>query len=75
MLFKPMRRDLPLRHQRLETRVGFNNLIRRVAERVVVRSMTGHASEDMTDYYSWVDAEEKRTAVASVVALVQRANS
>jgi hypothetical protein len=28
------------------------------------------ASEDMTDHYSWVDAEEKRSAVASVVALV-----
>lgn len=53
----------------------FNNLVRKVAEGVVVRSTTGHASEDMTDHYSWVDAEEKRSAVASIVALVQSAAS
>lgn len=53
----------------------FNNLVRKVAEGVVVRSMTGHATEDMTDHYSWVDAEEKRTAVANIVALVQSAAS
>jgi integrase len=53
----------------------FNNLVRRVAEGVVVRSMTGHASIEMTDHYSQVDVREKQAAVAGIVALVAKASS
>ena len=46
-----------------------------MAEGVVVRSMTGHASIEMTDHYSHVDVREKQAAVAGVVALVAKASS
>lgn len=46
----------------------WNNIARRRAGGVVVRAMIGHASESMTDLYSLVDREEKRTAAEDVVA-------
>lgn len=50
----------------------FNDLLRRsTGDKVVVRAITGHSSEAMTEHYSWVDAAEKRSAVAAVVSLVQ----
>jgi integrase len=52
-----------------------NNLVRRVAEGVVVRSMSGHASIETTDHYSHADVREKQAAVAGVVALVVKASS
>lgn len=48
----------------------FNNLVRQVAEGTVVRSLTGHSSEEMTANYSAAEQEEKRRAVAGVLRLV-----
>lgn len=41
----------------------FNNLVRQVASGEVVRSMTGHVTEKMTEHYSHVDHSEKSRAV------------
>ena len=49
----------------------FNDLLRRVAAGMVVRSIVGHASEAMTDHYSRVDLAEKRRAQAEVLQLVR----
>lgn len=48
-----------------------NNLLRQVAQGEVVRSVTGHVTERMTEHYSHIGAEEKATAVARVVSLVR----
>ena len=49
----------------------FNNLLRQVThDKVVVRSMTGHATEEMTEHYSHVALGEKQAAVAQLVRLV-----
>ncbi len=48
----------------------FNNLARQVAEAEVVRAMTGHVTEQMTEHYSWVELGEKSEAVARVAQLV-----
>jgi integrase len=53
----------------------FNNLVRQVDEArgnaIVLRAMTGHSSEAMTEHYSEVAIEEKRRAVAGLLRLVQ----
>ena len=41
----------------------FNNLLRQATTGEVVRSMTGHVTERMTEHYSHAGANEKRTAV------------
>lgn len=48
----------------------FNNLVRQVASGEVVRSMTGHVTERMTEHYSHIGTEEKRKAVTSALRLV-----
>jgi integrase len=48
----------------------YNDLLRRVADGMVVRSIIGHADQAMTEAYSQVDAGEKRAAAAAVVELV-----
>jgi integrase len=49
----------------------WNNLARRVADGMVVRAMIGHADEAMTEHYSRVGVEEKRTAARAVADLFQ----
>lgn len=44
----------------------WNDLARRVADGLVVRSLLGHASEAMTDHYSMVDHSEKRRTAETV---------
>ena len=55
-----------------------NNLLRQVAGGVVVRSITGHVTEEMTEHYSHVGLNEKRAAVrdalGSVLAAASAAN-
>jgi integrase len=46
----------------------FNNLLRQATSGEVVRSMTGHVTERMTEHYSHVDADEKRAAVRLALA-------
>ncbi len=53
-------------------RRSFNNLLRQVASGEVVRSMTGHVTEQMTEHYSHVDAAEKSKAVNQALRLVSR---
>ena len=48
----------------------FNNLMRQVASGEVVRSITGHVTERMTEHYSHVEAEEKQAAVSAGLQLV-----
>jgi integrase len=49
----------------------FNNLMRQVTEdKVVLRSMTGHATEEMTEHYSHVALREKHAGVAQLMRLV-----
>lgn len=59
----PAREELTLH----DLRRTFNNAVRRVASGEVVRSMTGHATERMTEHYSHVDLSEKRAAVLRAV--------
>lgn len=49
-----------------------NNLLRQVTHGEVVRSVTGHVTERMTEHYSHVGVEEKSSAVAKVISLVRR---
>ena len=51
----------------------FNNLLRQATTGEVVRSMTGHVTERMTEHYSHVDADEKRAAVLRTLAPLSRA--
>jgi len=44
----------------------WNNLARRISGGLVVRSMIGHASEAMTDLYSFVNMDEKRATAEAV---------
>jgi hypothetical protein len=54
----------------------FNNLLREVTQdKVVVRSMTGHSTEEMTEHYSHVALDEKQAAVAKLVRLVPTMHS
>lgn len=48
----------------------FNNLVRQVAAGEVVRSMTGHVTEEMTEHYSHIGVDEKRSAVQQALRLV-----
>ncbi|MCA9583635.1 MAG: tyrosine-type recombinase/integrase, partial [Myxococcales bacterium] len=48
----------------------FNNIMRQVAPADVVRSMTGHVTEQMTYHYSHVEIEEKRVACQGFLRLV-----
>jgi len=51
----------------------FNNLMRQSGiDRVTLRAMTGHFSEEMTEHYSEVTPEEKRRAAATGMAPVVR---
>lgn len=50
----------------------FNDITRRAkVDPLVIKSITGHVTEDMREHYSTVDLEEKRMALASVVKRVQ----
>ena len=49
----------------------FNDLARRVASSMVVRAITGHVTETMTEHYSVIDAGEKKAVQDAVVALVE----
>ena len=44
----------------------WNNIARKHAEGMVVRSIVGHADEAMTEHYSIVDSDEKRAAAEAV---------
>lgn len=46
----------------------FNKLVRQEATGEVLRSMTGHSSERMTEHYSHVGMDEKRRAVGPALA-------
>jgi integrase len=47
----------------------FNNLVRQHATGEVVRAMTGHTTEAMTEHYSHVRADEKLSAVTRALGL------
>jgi integrase len=46
----------------------FNNLLRQATTGEVVRSMTGHVTERMTEHYSHIESSEKRAAVVRALA-------
>lgn len=48
-----------------------NDLMRRVTSGEVTRAIMGHSTVQMTTHYSHVDAGEKRTAAARVLAVVR----
>jgi integrase len=49
-------------------RKTFNDLTRRAkVDPLVIKSITGHVTEDMREHYSTIDLSEKRRAVAAVV--------
>src|SRR5262245_9700651 len=48
----------------------FNNLARQVTSCEVVRSITGHVTNAMTEHYSHIAIAEKRAAVARVLRLL-----
>lgn len=52
-----------------------NNLLRQVTHGEVVRAVTGHVTERMTEHCSHVGQSEKAAAVAQVVSLVRPARS
>jgi integrase len=58
---------------RLITPHGFrhtmNNAAKKVAGGDIVRSITGHVTSEMTEHYSWVNADEKRETVGNVIRL------
>lgn len=49
----------------------FNNLARQAASGQVVRAITGHVTERMTEHYSDVGLDEKRQVADAIVALLQ----
>ena len=51
-------------------RRSFNNLVRQVAAGEVVRSMTGHVTEAMTEHHSHIELDEKRAAQEAALRLV-----
>ena len=62
------RAQLDLRFTVHGFRRTFNNLVRRATkDGVVVRAMTGHVSESMTEHYSHVDTCEKTEAVLAAL--------
>jgi integrase len=46
----------------------FNNLLRQATTGEVVRSMTGHVTQRMTEHYSHIEAHEKRAAIVRALA-------
>jgi integrase len=53
------------------SRHTFNNLLRQsTKDGTLVRSMTGHATEEMTEHYSDVQLDEKRQAVVGLTLIV-----
>ena len=62
--------ELPFRVSTKVFRRSFNNLLRQAGvDRQVLRSLTGHSSEEMTGRYSTVEGSEKAAAVGRVVLL------
>lgn len=51
----------------------YNDLVRRVAAREVVKAITGHTTDTMLEHYSRVDAAEKAAATARVLEMVRPA--
>lgn len=51
-------------------RYSFNHAAKRTTTRDVVRSITGHVTEEMTTHYDWIRNDEKHRAVAGVLQLV-----
>lgn len=49
----------------------YNDLVRRVAAREVVKAITGHTTDTMLEHYSRVDAAEKAAATARVLEMVR----
>lgn len=49
----------------------FNNLARQVTTDQILKSMMGHATDQMTAHYSLVGADEKRAAQSAVLALIE----
>ncbi|MBM4318632.1 MAG: hypothetical protein FJ125_01410, partial [Deltaproteobacteria bacterium] len=48
----------------------FNNILRQAAvDRQVLRSLTGHSSEEMTGVYSTVEQDERSSAVSKIVEI------
>ena len=56
-------------------RYSFNHAAKRVATHEVVRSITGHVTEEMTAHYDWVVDDEKHAAVRRVARLVTGCDS
>lgn len=52
-----------------------NNLLRKIASGLVTRAIVGHMTEEMTEHYSHVDAEEKRVAAEGLLQLVRTQGS
>jgi hypothetical protein len=52
-----------------------NNLLRQQAQGEVVRSVTGHVTERMTEHYSHLSRDEKSTAMAKVFSIVRPAKA
>jgi integrase len=62
---------IPHRFTQQGFRRTLNNLLRQATTGEVVRSVTGHVTEAMTEHYSHVGLGEKQAAFARVFALVQ----
>ncbi len=63
---------IPYRLTSKVMRRTFNNLLRKAAvDRLVLRSLTGHSSETMTEQYSTVASAEQWNAVATVVRIAE----
>ena len=64
--------EIPYRLTSKVMRRTFNNLLRKAAvDREVLRSLTGHSSETMTEQYSTVASAEQWNAVATVVRIAE----
>lgn len=50
----------------------WNRALRKAAEGVVQRSMTGHTTESMADRYDAVEMKDKRTAMGNALALFEQ---
>ncbi|MCA9610954.1 MAG: tyrosine-type recombinase/integrase [Myxococcales bacterium] len=51
-------------------RRSLNNATRQTASGVVVRALTGHVTEEMTEHYSTVEMDEKRAAIRGALGPV-----
>lgn len=53
-------------------RRSFNNLARQeTADAILIRSITGHTTAEMTEHYSHVGIDEKRSLINAVVAQIR----